>query len=66
MRDSKQSDETAKDGTLQALIKTIRGGWPLNKRTVSEDIITYYSFQDELTEQDGIVFTGERCDTRCA
>ncbi len=54
------SGETEKDDTLQTLIKTIREGWPTNKINVPNEIVHYYSFQDELTVQDGIVFKGER------
>ncbi len=54
------SGEEEKDDTLQTLIKTIREGWPTNKRNVPNEIVHYYSFQDELTVQDGIVFKGER------
>ncbi|XP_051782584.1 uncharacterized protein K02A2.6-like [Erpetoichthys calabaricus] len=52
--------ETAKDDTLQTLIKTLREGWPTNRRDIPSKIDHYYSIQDELSIQDGIVFKGER------
>lgn len=35
--------ETAKDVTLQTLIKTIKEGWPTNKRNIPSEISHYYS-----------------------
>lgn len=46
--------ETAKDDTLQTLIKMIKEGWPTNKRNIPSKIAHYYSFQDELTVLKGV------------
>ncbi len=53
------SEETAKDDTLQTLIKTIREGWATNKRNVPSEFTTTHS-RIKLTVQDGFVFRGER------
>lgn len=45
---------------LQTLINTIQKGWEQDKKYVPVDIMLYFSFQDELSTQDGLVFRGER------
>jgi hypothetical protein len=44
---------------MQTLIQTIQLGWPKKIDTLN-NVIHYYSFQDELSIQDGIIFRGER------
>ncbi len=51
---------TQTDKKLQTLINAIQRGWPQNKKDVPVDIAHYFSFQDELSIQDGLVFRGER------
>ena len=51
---------TKADRTLQVLIDTMCHGWPKDRATTPSEIRSYFSFQDELTFQDGIVFRGER------
>lgn len=51
---------TQEDKALQILIDTIHRGWPTDKRDTDGDIRPYFSFQDELSSQDGLVFRGER------
>lgn len=51
---------TKEDRTLQTLIETIQKGWPKEKSKVSSEIWPYFSFQEELSYQDGILFRGER------
>lgn len=50
---------TKEDRTLQILIKTICQGWPDIKTRTPSEIRPYFSFQDKLSYQDGIVFRGE-------
>ncbi|KAK7901627.1 hypothetical protein WMY93_018396 [Mugilogobius chulae] len=53
--------EATKDDTkLQKVKKLILTGWPVNKKDMDLDIGHYFSFQDELSYQDGVVFRGER------
>ncbi|KAJ8375051.1 hypothetical protein SKAU_G00056310 [Synaphobranchus kaupii] len=47
---------TNEDETLQTLIKTMRQGWPNDKTKTPSEIRPYFSFQEELSYQDGIVF----------
>uniref|UniRef100_A0A672HNR1 Gypsy retrotransposon integrase-like protein 1 n=1 Tax=Salarias fasciatus TaxID=181472 RepID=A0A672HNR1_SALFA len=51
---------TEHDKTLQLLIKTMSQGWPKDKSHISSEISPYFSFQGELSHQDGLVFRGER------
>lgn len=51
---------TQTNKTLQTLKDTIQRGWPKNEKDTLRDIMHYYSFQEELSVQDGIIFRGER------
>ena len=51
---------TQTDKKLQTLINAIQTGWEQNRHDVPGDIVHYFSFQDELSTQDGLVFRGER------
>lgn len=51
---------TQNDKTLQTLIRTIQKGWPQDRNGTPTEIMHYYSFQEELSFQGGIVFRGER------
>lgn len=51
---------TQTDKMLQTLSDTIQRGWPKNKKDTPKDIMHYYSFQEELSVQDGIILRGER------
>ena len=45
---------------LQILRDTIQQGWPEKMSEVPECIHVYYSFREELTVQDQVVFKGDR------
>ena len=49
---------TKEDKILQVLIETMRQGWPKDKTMTTSEVRPYFSFQEELTFQDGIVFRG--------
>lgn len=51
---------TEKDKILQLVIETMTQGWPKDKRQVQNEIRPYFSLQEELSHQNGIVFRGER------
>lgn len=51
---------TESDATLRELKTTIRRGWPATKAEVSANISGYFTFRDELSLQNGLVFKGER------
>ena len=52
--------ETAKDLELKALISVILKGWPDNKEDVSPAVRQYWSYRDELTCLDGLLFKGDK------
>lgn len=45
---------------MQALIKTIKKGWPQQKNDLCQDLRPYWQYKDELTFHYGIVWRGER------
>lgn len=56
----KLKEETKFDKTLQKLTMTAVNGWPEDKHEVPAEILPFYSFRDEITIQDGLLFKGER------
>ncbi|KAK7106746.1 hypothetical protein V1264_017967 [Littorina saxatilis] len=52
--------ETANDVELTELKKVILKGFPENRRDVPESVRAYWSFRDELTYTDGLIFRGLR------
>lgn len=51
-------EATAKDTSL--LMQVLMRGWPDTKNEVPDGLQPYFSYRDELTAQDGIIFRGER------
>jgi len=51
---------TESDKILQDLKAVIANGWPENKIDVPTTVSAYYSYRDELTLEDGIIFRGDR------
>ena len=51
---------TLLDPVLQELGTVIMEGWPNDRRRVPDRLLPYFSYRDELTIQDGIIFRGER------
>ena len=51
---------TEKDKEMQALITVIQKGWPNRKEEVHGLVKQYWSFRDELTTSQNIVYRGER------
>ncbi len=54
----KLKEETAQDDTLIQLYGIITGGWPSNKNKVPSCIWPFWSYRDELSIQDGIIYKG--------
>ncbi|XP_028672669.1 uncharacterized protein K02A2.6-like [Erpetoichthys calabaricus] len=52
--------ETAKDETFQMLQQVIAQGWPEEKTQVKEEVRQFFSIREELSEQEGVIFRGER------
>ena len=53
-------DATENDVPLQHLKTIILQGWPSERAEVNPCVAPYFSMRDELTDQDGIIFRGER------
>ena len=53
-------EETAKDPGLKKVMKCIIEGWPNSKDNIPDEAISYWSFREELSTINGIVFKGER------
>ena len=56
-------NETQKDDTLMKISKYITKGWPHNRKQIqfeSDETKKYWSFREELSIIDGIIFKGER------
>ena len=51
---------TAKDDSLQELIKVIKAGWPETKGELFHRILPYFGIRDELSVDDHVVVWGER------
>ena len=53
-------EETSKDITLTALHKVIVHGWTEDRSIISEPLRPYWSYRDELSVQNGIIYKGTR------
>ena len=53
-------EETAKDPRLNKVTKCITGGWSSSKDNIPDEAKSYWSFREELSIINGIVFKGER------
>ena len=51
---------TDEDQAVQLLKATIIKGWPEKRDDVPTDLLPYWSFRDELSFTDGIIFKGQR------
>jgi len=51
---------TDSDETLQQLMLIIKHGWPDKKSDVPDCMHMYYTYRDELSIHDGLIFRGER------
>lgn len=53
-------EKTKNDAVLQQLKQTIELGWPESRKAVPSEVRAFYSYRDELTVQDEILFRGDR------
>ena len=51
---------THDDEILQQLKAVIQTGWPEDKHLLPVVLVPYFSYRDELSVYDGLVFNGER------
>ena len=53
-------EKTKCDSDLVSLMRYIQNGWPLTRKSLPVDIQMYFTFREELSVQNGIIFKGER------
>ena len=51
---------TSKDEVLQLLKEVILTGWPADKKSLPVILNPYYSYRDELSVYNRLIFRGER------
>ena len=51
---------TKSDKQLCRLMKIIISGWCDDKKSMREDLNSYYTFREEILVQDGLIFKGDR------
>ena len=53
-------EKTKDDKDLMYIMGYIQNGWPLTRKSLPVDIQMYFTFREELSVQNGIIFKGER------
>ena len=51
---------TQSDPTLGTLAKTIHKGWQQSKKDCPEQLLTFWSFRQEISEEDGLLYKNQR------
>ena len=51
-------EETSKDTTLNTLYNVIVKGWPANRASIPEYLRPYWTYRDELSVKNGIIYKG--------
>ena len=51
---------TQKDNVRQQLMIFITNGWPKQKSDLTGEILSYWSFQEELSVINGTIYKGQR------
>ena len=51
---------TQSDPTLSSLAKTIHEGWPQSKKDCPEELLDFWSFRQEISEEDGLLYKNQR------
>ena len=51
---------TQSDPTLSSLTKTIHKGWPQSKNDCPEQLLDFWSFRQEISEEDGLLYKNQR------
>ena len=52
--------QTLKDESMKDLARTIISGWPMSKDKLHPSLTPYWTFRDELTVQDGLIYKGSQ------
>ena len=53
-------EETAKDSSLMEIVRDVIEGWPVRRDQSSADVKPYWSYKEEISLINGILFKGER------
>ena len=51
---------TQSDPTLCILTKTVDEGWPQSKKDCPEQLLDFWSFRQEISEEDGLLYKNQR------
>ena len=51
---------TQSDPTLHSLTKTVHEGWPQSKKDCSEQLLDFWSFRQEISKEDGLLYKNQR------
>ena len=51
---------TQSDPTLCSIAKTVHEGWPQSRKDCPEQLLDCYSFRQEITEEDGLLYKNQR------
>ena len=51
---------TQSDPTLSSLTKTVHEGWPQSKKDCPEQLLDFWSFRQEISEEDGLLYKSHR------
>ena len=51
---------TQSDASLHSLAKTAHKGWPQSKKDCPEQLLDFWSFRQEISKEDGLVYRNQR------
>ena len=51
---------TQSDPTLHGLTKTVQEGWPQSKKDFPEQLLDFWSFRQEISKEDGLLYKNQR------
>ena len=51
---------TQSDPTLHSLTKTVHDGWSQSKKDCPEQLLVFWSFRQEISEEDGLLYKNQR------
>ena len=51
---------TQSDPTLCSLTKTVHEGWPQSKKDCPEQLLDFWSFRQDISEEDGLLYKNQR------
>ena len=51
---------TQSDPTPHSLAKTVHEGWPQSKKDCPEQLLNFWSFRQEISEEDGLLYKNQR------